>query len=172
MAFRVHLRMGLEDLSVRTDHVRDPLGRVRRRRIARAVRHADLAFHVAEEREREGELPGKGGVLLDGVERDAPDLGVLLLEFRVEVAEPATFEGSTGSIGLRIEPEDDRFPFLAGQPNGVSAMVPDLEVRRRVSDGKHDGLPFLSQGFFDGPPREADHRSEFHARIAGRTSSG
>ena len=110
MALRIHLRVGLEDPSIRPDDVRDALRRVRRGRVARAVRHSDLALHVAEKGERKRELLREGGILGRRVERDPPDLGVLFLEFRVEVAEPATLQRSTGGVRLRIEKQHHRLP--------------------------------------------------------------
>jgi len=105
----------LRDLSLGIDDVGDPAGVLGLRVVGRAIRDPDLALHVAEKRERILELLRKCGVVLDRVERGAEDLGVLLLEFRVEVAEPATLERSTGGIGLRIEPEDDVLPPVIGE---------------------------------------------------------
>src|ERR1044071_6339148 len=90
MALRIDLRVRLGDPAVGTDDVGDAPGGPRLRRIGRSVRHADLSVRVAEEREGIFELPREGVVLGGRVERNAPDLGVLLLEFRIEVAEPAT----------------------------------------------------------------------------------
>src|SRR5215470_17893476 len=114
--------MDLQDPSVRADDVRDSGGDSRGRRVARAVGHPDLPLRVAEEREGVVEFLCEGGVLLDGVERGAEDLDVLLLELAVKVAEPATLDRSTGRVGLRIEPEDD----------GAAPVVGELSRRTRL----------------------------------------
>ena len=109
------IRQRLRDPSLGIDDVADPAGVLGLRIVGRAVGHPDLALHVAEKRERILELLCECGVVLDGVEGRAEDLGVLLLKFRVEVAEPATLERSAGGRGLRIEPEDDALPPVIGE---------------------------------------------------------
>ena len=101
------LRMRLRDLPVRTDDVGDPARGRGLRVVGRPVRDSDLAPDVAKEREREAELLRERRVLLGGVERDAQNLGVLLLVVGIEVAEPATFDRSAGCIRLRVKPEND-----------------------------------------------------------------
>ncbi len=137
MGLRRDLRVRLRDLSVRPDDVGDPARELRLRVFARSVRHADVALHVAEERERKVELLREAGVLLDRVEGGPQDLGVLLLEFRVEVAEPATLGRSTGGVGLRIEPEDDVLPLVIGEAPPGARVVLHVESRSGVSHLQH-----------------------------------
>lgn len=143
VAFRVHFRVDLEDLPVRPDDARDPLREFGIFRIARPVRDADRAVRIGQERKRKLELLRERGVFLRCVEGDAPDFRVLLLEFRVEVAEPATFDRSTGGIGLRIEPKHDRLSLLVREPHAAPVLNRRLEIRRRISHVQHSSLPFL-----------------------------
>ena len=76
----------------------------------RAVRGPDLPIGVREQREVEVELLGEGLVVRRGIERDADDRGALGVVLRSEGAEPATFRGSAGRVGLRIEPKHDLLP--------------------------------------------------------------
>ena len=99
-------RIGAKDLSVRPDDVADAVGGPGIGGVACSVGQTDLAGGVAEEREGIVELLRKRGVLRDSVERDTQDFGVELAELVIEVAEPATFFGSTRRIRLRIEPEN------------------------------------------------------------------
>jgi hypothetical protein len=71
---------------------------------AGSVRHAGVARRVAEQRIGEIELFSESSVLLDGIEANAQDLDVLVIEFFFMVAEPAPFSGSAGCVGLGIKP--------------------------------------------------------------------
>jgi hypothetical protein len=134
---RGDLRVGVRDLPIGTDDVADPLGELARRRLGRPVGDSDLAIDVAEQGEREPLLLREDGVLLDRVEGGAQDLGVLLLELGVVVAEPATLLRSPGGAGLRIEPENEILPAVVREPAGHAVLVLDSELRSLVSDGQH-----------------------------------
>lgn len=129
--------MGLRDLAVLVDHVRDALRVLGIRGVRGAVREADAAIGVAEEREVELELFGEGAILLDGVEADAEDLRVFGFVLRIEVPEPGTFTRSTGSVGFRIEPEHDFLSAESGKRHAVAVIVEHVEVRCGVSRLQH-----------------------------------
>jgi hypothetical protein len=149
VALGLDLRVGLEDLSVRPDDVGDPLRETRAGRIGGAVGDPDLPIDVAEQGKRIFELPGEVGVFLDGVERDAPDLRVLLLELGVEVAEPATLDRSAGGVGLGVEPQHDGLPPLAGETDLSAVVVENFEIGGRVAGSQHASFSFLAERFLE-----------------------
>ena len=101
---RAHLRVRLRDLAVLVDDVGDAPRVLVFRGVSSAVREADLAIRVAEQREVEAELLGEMLVLFRRVETDAEDSGVFRFVLFGEVPEPGTLFRSTGGVGLRIEP--------------------------------------------------------------------
>jgi len=124
------------DLAVPVDHHADPLGALLRVDIG-AVGGADGPVGVADQGEREVILLGKLLVLFCGVEGDADDRGVLAIVLGLQVAEPATFRGSAGRIGLGEEPEDDRLPLEVRKSDGVAVVVAADEIGRLVSRVEH-----------------------------------
>jgi len=80
---------------------------------------------------------GKRGVVLDRVEGDAEDLGVALLKFAVEVAEPATLLGSTGGVRLRVEPENHGLSAVVGEAASLARMVENGEIGSLIAGIKH-----------------------------------
>ena len=144
--------MRLPDASVRTDDISDPSGVLRLLRITRAVGETDRPVGVAKQRKLVLELLRKGVVVGNRVETDAQYDRSLLQVLGMEVAEPATFEASAGSIGLRIEPKDDILPFVVGQPNDTVLVILDRETWGRVTNLEHPG-----------PPEQLDDRRESHA---------
>ena len=74
------------------------------RTFARAISEAHGAISVAKQRKTEGKLLGEVFVLFDGVETDAQNLCVFLFKFVVDVAEPATLDGSSRGVGFGIKP--------------------------------------------------------------------
>jgi hypothetical protein len=133
---RIDLGEGVLDPAVRTDDVGDPprvaVGAV----VAGAIRQADLPLRVAQQRIGDREFLREGGVLCDGVEGDAEDRGPFRVELAVQVAVPATFERSSGCVGLRIEPQD----------HAAAPEIPEARVAAVVIlDGESGGL---------GPDRE------------------
>ena len=132
--------MRLGDLPILVDHVRDAAGVLVFRRVGGAVRDAELAVGVTEQREGELELLGEGFVLGGGVEADAEDFDVLRFVLRQEVPEPGTLAGSAGCVGLRIEPEDDFLPAQVGEADAVAVVIDDVEVGSGIAGIQHGGL--------------------------------
>jgi hypothetical protein len=106
----IDLGVDRENVSLGADDVAHPLGVGGVLALTGAVGEPDVPRGVAEQREVEVELLGKSAILVFRVEADSQNLRVLLLELSDVVAEPATFRGSAGSIGLGVEPEDDDLP--------------------------------------------------------------
>ncbi len=125
----VDLGIGSSNLAVRADDVAHALRGLGVFAVAGAVREPDFPRRVAQKREVEAILLREGAILRLRIEARPENLRVLRRESRAVVAEPATFGRSTGRVGLGIEPEDDGFPEKVLQPNDVSPVVPDLEVR-------------------------------------------
>ena len=100
--------VNVSDFSFRVDHVRDPLRGGSCRTIARSVFHADIAGGVAKQWKGKPVFFGKGGVRLHGIETDAENLRIFLLEILDSVTEPGPFGRSPGRVCLRIKPQNDR----------------------------------------------------------------
>ena len=141
MSARVHRHVAPTDDSIRSDQVSDPLGGSRIRGVAGMVGQTEPSVRIAQQREIEIELRGKGGVLGFGVEARSQDLNVRGIEIRLEFAEPATFLRSAGSVRLGIEPECDGAPLVIRELYVPSIMGTGGEFRRFRSDGQHERPP-------------------------------
>jgi hypothetical protein len=95
---------------------------------------------VAQQAELEGELVGERGIRGGGIEADAENFGVLGLVFSVEVAEPATLDGSTRGVGDRVEPQHHRLTRKIGERGGFAVMVDDLERGGGIAGLQHRSL--------------------------------
>ena len=106
-------------------------------RIARAVRDADLFVVIGQQREREVELVAERLVLRGRVEADAQDLGAQLGELVGLVTQALALNRSTGSIGLRVPPQ--QYPAAAprGQGDRIPVVVGHGEVGCSRSLGEH-----------------------------------
>jgi hypothetical protein len=129
--------VGLGDLALLVDDVRDPLGVLVFRRRRGAVGQADLAVGVAEQREVELVLLGEAGVGGLVVEADAEDVGVLRRVLVVKVPEPGTLGRSAGCVGLRIEPQDDLPATIVGELSAAAGVIPHFEIGRGVAGIEH-----------------------------------
>ena len=125
------------DAAVLVDHVRDALRVLIGRTRGRAVRDADLAVGVAEEREREVELLRELRVRGLVVERDAEDFRVALLVLRREVPEPGTLGRSARGVGFGIKPEHDLAAAQVTELHGVPVMIDGFEVRSTIANFQH-----------------------------------
>src|SRR5262249_20002311 len=139
---RVDALVPLFDFPVRGDDHADALRTLRRVDVG-AVGRADLAVRVADQREGEVELLGELLVVLGRVERDAQDHRVLPVVVGLQVAEPATFGGSAGCVGLGEEPEHDRLALEVGQLDRLAVVVAPDEVRRLVACTQHRDPPLV-----------------------------
>ena len=128
IARRIHLRVRLGHLPLLVDQVRDAPRVLVFRGLGGAVREADLALGVAEQREGEVVLLREAGVGFLVIEADAEDFGVLRFVLLVEVPEPGTFARSAGGVGLRVEPEDDFLAAQVGETHAVAVVIGDVEV--------------------------------------------
>ena len=64
---------------------------------------------VAQEREAEAGIVGKGSVVFNRIKTDAENLHVALREGVIEGEEPAPFGGSPPGASFGIKPQDDLF---------------------------------------------------------------
>jgi hypothetical protein len=65
---------------------------------------------VAQEREAEAGIVGKGSIVFHRIKAHAENLHVALREGVIEGEEPAPFGGSPPGAGFGIKPQDDLFP--------------------------------------------------------------
>ena len=134
---RIDLRIHLRDLPLLVDQIRDAFGVFIFGAGGCAVREADLALGVAEQRKRELELLRELAVLVDAVEGGAEDLGVLRLVFFDEVPEPGTFSRSTRCVGLRIKPEHHFLTPEIAELRAVASVIHDVEVGGGIAGFEH-----------------------------------
>jgi hypothetical protein len=139
VARRIDLGVNGPDDAVLADDVADALRGAGVRAVAGPVGEADGAALVAQKREVEIELLREGPVVGDGVEADADDLGVLLLELAELVAEPATLGGSSRRVGLRVEPEHDVLAAEVREADGLPAVIRRGEFRSLIALLQHSG---------------------------------
>jgi hypothetical protein len=144
--FRVLLRVDrpdcLNDAPVRTYYVRDALGILRGRRIARVVCQPDLSLRIAKQLEREVEFFCKGPVLFLRVEADAEYLGIFIAVLLDSVTESNAFGCSAGRVCFRVKPEYDRAAFEVAQAHVFAGVRFHGEIRRFVSYFKHGFCSF------------------------------
>jgi hypothetical protein len=124
----------------------------------RAVREADTAVGVAEQREGEVELLREARVRIDVIETHAEDLSVFCGVLIVEVPEPGTLERSARCVGLRIKPEHDLLAGKISELHALTVMVRRIEVGRFLSNLQHR---CTSE---DSLRRETEHPGERHVR--------
>jgi hypothetical protein len=129
--------MRLGDAAVLVDHVGDPLRVFVLLARRCAVREADAAIFIAQQRERKIELLRELCVVFRRVEADSEDGGVLRFVLRREVPEPGTFERSARGVGFRIKPEDDALAAQAGEADGVAVVVAHFEIGSLITCMQH-----------------------------------
>ena len=66
-------------------------------------------IRIAQEREAEASIGGKGSVIFNRIKAHAEDLHVALREDVIEGEEPAPFGGSPAGAGFGIKPQDNLF---------------------------------------------------------------
>ena len=77
---------------------------------------------VAQERETEAGIVGKGFIVFDRIEAHPENLHVALREGVIEGEEPAPFSGSPPAAGFGIKPQDNFFPVEISQAHGGAIM--------------------------------------------------
>ena len=65
---------------------------------------------IAQEREAEADIVGKGAIGFDRIKAHTENVHVALREGVIEGEEPAPFGGSPPGAGFGIKPQDDLFP--------------------------------------------------------------
>ena len=141
----LNLGVGLGDLAILIDYVRDPARVNVCRRVSGAVGQTDLALGVAQQREGKVELLSEGPVLGLVVEAGPEDLDVFGLVFIDEVPEPGTLTRSTGCVGLGIEPEHDALSAQVGQAHTVAVVIHHIEIWSILPGLKHRWPPTEDQ---------------------------
>src|SRR5262245_37067940 len=66
-------------------------------------------IRIAQEREAEGGIIGKGFIIFNRIKAHAENLHIALREGVIEGEEPAPFGGSPPGAGFGIKPQDDLF---------------------------------------------------------------
>jgi hypothetical protein len=62
-------------------------------------------------------------LIFDGVARDPEDNDARLLELLEGIAEAAGFNGAAGSVGARIEEENDGLAFEVGEGDVIAILI-------------------------------------------------
>lgn len=120
--------MGLDDLSLLIDEVRDPAGRDIPRRIACSVEKSDSSIGIADQTKRKIVFLSKPAVGFRCVEAGAENFGVSGQEVLVKGPEPGPLFRSTRCVGLGKEPEDDFFSSEVGKAHRLAVMIDGGEI--------------------------------------------
>jgi hypothetical protein len=107
MRARVDLRKDVGDDAVLINDIGDT---ARQTGTPSPIGFAQDMVRVAQEREAETGIVGKGFVIFDRIKTHAENLHVALREGVIEGEEPAPFGGSPPGAGFGIKPQDDLFP--------------------------------------------------------------
>jgi hypothetical protein len=137
MVARIYLVINLRDIAVFIDENADTARITRLAVGTRTICDPDAAVSIAQQRKGELVLLGKRGVTLDVVEADTKDLDIILLEISDLIAEPATLDRSTRSIGLWIEPQNNLAAAQFRKRDILAFMRREREVRRPFTDLRH-----------------------------------
>ena len=106
MRARVDLGKDVGDDAVLIDNIGDA---ARQTGAPSPIGFAQHMVRIAQEREAEAGIVGKGSVVFDRIKAHAEDLHVALREGVIEGEEPAPFGGSPPGAGFGIKPQDDLF---------------------------------------------------------------
>ena len=107
MRTRVDLRKDVGNDAVLINNVGDA---ARQTGTPSPIGFAQDMVRVAQEREAEAGIIGKGSVVCDRIKAHAENLHIALREGVIEGEEPAPFGGSPPGAGFGIKPQDDLFP--------------------------------------------------------------
>jgi hypothetical protein len=103
---RIDLRKDVGDDTVLIDNIGDA---ARQTGTPSPIGFAQDMVRVAQEREAEAGIIGKGFIIFNCVETYPENLHIALREGVVEGEEPAPFGGSPSGAGFGIKPQDDLF---------------------------------------------------------------
>jgi len=106
MRARVDLRKDVSDGAALINNIGDA---ARKTGVPSPVGFAQDMVHIAQEREAEAGIVGKGSVVFDRIKAHAENLHVALREGVIEDEEPAPFGSSPAGAGFGIKPQDDLF---------------------------------------------------------------
>ena len=104
MRTRVDLRKNVADDAVFINDIGDA---ARQTGAPSPIGFAQHMVRIAQEREAEAGIVGKGSVVFDCIKAHAENLHVALREGVIEGEEPAPFGGSPPGAGFGIKPQDD-----------------------------------------------------------------
>ena len=107
MRTRVDLRKDVGDDAMLIDNIGDA---ARQTGAPSPIGFAQDMVRIAQEREAEAGIVGKGFIIFDRVETYPENLHVALREGVIEGEEPAPFGGSPSGTSFGIKPQDDLFP--------------------------------------------------------------
>jgi len=103
---RVDLRKDVGNDAVLIDDIGDA---ARQTSAPSPIGFAQHMLRIAQEREAEASIVGKGFIIFDRVETYPENLHVALCEGIIEGEEPAPFGGSSAGAGFGIKPQDNLF---------------------------------------------------------------
>ena len=103
---RVDLRKDVGDDAVLINDIGDA---ARQTGAPSPIGFAQDMVRIAQEREAEAGIIGKGFIIFDRIKAHAENLHVALREGVIEGEEPAPFGGSPPGAGFGIKPQDDLF---------------------------------------------------------------
>ena len=106
MRTRVDLRKDVADDAVLINDIGDP---ARQTGAPSPIGLAQDMVRIAQEREAETGIVGKGPVVFDRIKAHTENLHVALREGVIEDEEPAPFGGSPPGASFGIKPQDDLF---------------------------------------------------------------
>ena len=106
MRTRVDLGKDVGDDAVLIDNIGDA---ARQTGAPSPIGFAQNMVRIAQEREAEAGIVGKGSVVCDRIKTHAENLHMALRKGVIEGEEPAPFGGSPPGAGFGIKPQDDLF---------------------------------------------------------------
>ncbi len=128
MAFGLDLLEDVLNLSVGADHECGPgdahhFSPIHVLLAQDAEGDGDLLVGIGQQREGKIVLLRKFFLRTGRVGRDAKQRGAGFLNLFICVAEPASFDGSTGRVGPRVKEQDDRFAAQVLQRKVFSVLI-------------------------------------------------
>ena len=148
--FNVSLHFEVLDIAVWTYQNPNARGIARVGTLASTICKTHGPLGVAKKRKIEGKLLSEVLIFFNGIEAYAQNLCVFLLKFIVDVAEPATLDGSSRGVSFGIKPQNDVFSSEVAEAYGVPVVIADAEIRRFIARLKHLALLWLRHNYGSG----------------------